>query len=120
MKKKSKKMSEVEECEVPVVDEAYLEDAKKGGALLKIPSHTISSWGASRHSLTAEEMTDYGAGSSKSSGSLLFSHWLSWSSVVCRFWSHETDSEGKFSCRPRLRSVLLLILLPTPIASQIS
>ncbi|CAI8024368.1 Poly [ADP-ribose] polymerase 1 [Geodia barretti] len=67
--KNSKKMSEVGECEVPVVDEAYLEDARKGGALLKIPSHTISSWGAPRHSLTAEEMTDCGTGSFKSSGS---------------------------------------------------
>ena len=68
MDKKSKKMAEVEECEVPVVDEAYLEDSRKGGALLKIPSHTISSWGAARHSLAVEEMTDCGAGSLKSAG----------------------------------------------------
>ena len=66
-------MSEVGECEVPVVDEAYLEDARKGGALLKIPSHTISSWGAPRHSLTAEEMTDCGTGSFKSSGTRITS-----------------------------------------------
>ena len=60
----------MKECEVPVVDEAYLEDARKGGALLKIPSHTISSWGAPRLSLTAEEMTDCGTTSFKSSGAL--------------------------------------------------
>ena len=53
--KASKRMVEVEECEVPVVGEDYLQDAVKGGALLKIPSHTISSWGAPRHSLPADE-----------------------------------------------------------------
>lgn len=58
----NKKMQEMEECEVPVVSEDFLEDAGKGAALLKIPSHTISSWGAPRHSLpsAAEEMTDFG------------------------------------------------------------
>ena len=58
----SKKMGEVVECEVPVVDEEYLDDAGIGAALLKIPTHTISSWGAPRHSLpsTGEDMTDSG------------------------------------------------------------
>ena len=36
--KMSKKMCEVEECEVPVVKEDYLDDAAKGAALLKIPT----------------------------------------------------------------------------------
>ena len=40
---------------MPVVGEEYLQDAAKGGALLKIPSHTLSSWGAPRHSLPADE-----------------------------------------------------------------
>ena len=48
-------MVEVEECEVPVVGEDYLTDAAKGGALLKIPSHTISTWGAPRHSLPVDK-----------------------------------------------------------------
>ena len=67
--KMSKKMREVEECDVPVVKEEFLEAAAGGGALLKIPPHTISSWGAPRHSLTAEEMTDCGVrGALKSAG----------------------------------------------------
>lgn len=70
VEKMSKKMQEVEECEVPVVHEDYLGDARKGAALLKIPSHTISSWGAPRHSLpsAAEDMTDFGNCSFKSAG----------------------------------------------------
>ena len=68
----SKKMKEVEECEVPVVGEGFLEDAGTGGALLKIPAHTISTWAASRTSLTAEEMTDCGPG--KSTGTISFPH----------------------------------------------
>lgn len=57
--KMTKKMQEVEECDVPVVAEDFLVDAAKGAALLKIPSHTISSWGAPRHSLPTDE-PDYG------------------------------------------------------------
>jgi poly [ADP-ribose] polymerase len=66
----NKKMKDVQECEVPVVAEDYLEDAEKGGALLKIPAHTISSWGAPRHSLPspAEDLTDSGSQSFKSAG----------------------------------------------------
>ena len=47
----SKKMEEVKSHDIPVVSEDYLADAAKGGALLKIPSHTISSWGAPRYSV---------------------------------------------------------------------
>ncbi len=53
--KASKRMSEVEDLEVPVVTMDYLDDAANGGALLKIPTHTISSWGAPRHSLPVDE-----------------------------------------------------------------
>lgn len=49
--KGTKKMAEVEECDVPVVAEEFLEDASKGAALTKIAQHTISSWGAPRLSL---------------------------------------------------------------------
>lgn len=67
--KMSKRMLEVEEYEVPVVDEDYLNDARSGGgALLKISSHTISSWGAPRHSLPSADMTDDPGHSSKSTG----------------------------------------------------
>lgn len=55
VEKSSQRMSEMEELEVPVVDIDYLDDAAKGGALLKIPTHTISSWGAPRHSLAVDE-----------------------------------------------------------------
>ena len=57
--KMGKKMQEVEECDVPVVVEDFLADAAKGAALLKIPTHTISSWGAPRHSLPSDE-PEYG------------------------------------------------------------
>ena len=60
-------MEEVEECDVPVVSEDYLEDAAKGAALLKIPTTTISDWGAPRHSLPASD-TDPGGKSFKSMG----------------------------------------------------
>ena len=69
--KMSKKMEEVKGLEIPVVGEAFLEDAGKGGALLKIPSHTISPWGAPRHSLSsATEDTD-SASAFKSAGTLI-------------------------------------------------
>ena len=64
----SKKMEEVEECDVPVVSEDYLEEARKGAALLKIPGSTISDWGAPRHSLPAEGMDIEGGKSFKSFG----------------------------------------------------
>ena len=48
----SKKMEEVKSHDIPVVSEDYLADAAKGGALLKISSHTISSWGAPRDSFS--------------------------------------------------------------------
>lgn len=63
----SLKMEAVEECEVPVVSEDFLEEAKKGAALLKIPAATISDWGAPRHALPAEDF-DCGGKSFKSSG----------------------------------------------------
>lgn len=50
-----KKMVEVESCAVPVVDVQFLETASSGGALLKIPGSTISSWGAPRHSLPLDD-----------------------------------------------------------------
>ena len=69
--KMSKKMCEVEECEVPVVKEEYLDDAAKGAALLKIPTHTISEWGAPRHSLPADDTDYFGGGKSfKSTGTV--------------------------------------------------
>ena len=64
----SKKMCEVEDCDVPVVSEKYLDDAAKGGALLKIPTHTISEWGAPRHSLPADDDYFGGGKSFKSTG----------------------------------------------------
>lgn len=65
----SKKMNEVEACDVPVVSEEFLNDAVKGGALLKIPTHTISDWGAPRHSLPADDTDYFGGGKSfKSTG----------------------------------------------------
>ena len=49
------KMGKVKHCDVPVVGVEFLEEAAKGGALSKIPSHTISSWGAPRQALAATE-----------------------------------------------------------------
>ena len=73
----NKKMCEVEDCDVPVVDEEYLDDAAKGAALLKIPTHTISSWGAARHSLPADDTDYFGGGKSfKSTGMILVSTML--------------------------------------------
>ena len=60
----SKKMTEVEDAEVPVVSIDFLNDASKGAALLKIPTHTISEWGAPRHSLPADETDYFGVGKS--------------------------------------------------------
>ncbi len=57
LSKLGKKMLEVEACDVPVVSESFLKDAAGGGALLKIPSATISDWGAPRHSLPAEDFS---------------------------------------------------------------
>ena len=74
--KMSKKMAEAQECEVPVVDEAFLEDAGKGAALLKIVPHKISSWGAPRHSLPSlaeEDMTD-SAHVFESTGNILYTN----------------------------------------------
>ena len=65
----SKKMQEVEQCAVPVVDEEFLEDARKGNARLKITAHTISSWGGSSStSNPASDEPDYGQPSFKSKG----------------------------------------------------
>ena len=68
----SAKMAQVEDCDVPVVSEDFLEDAEKGAALLKIPNHTISEWGAPRHSLPSDT-TDFGGGgkSFKSTGNVV-------------------------------------------------
>ncbi len=68
LEKMSKKMVEVKECDVPVVSEDFLEEARKGAALLKIPGSTISEWGAPRHSLPAEGTDVDGGKSFKSLG----------------------------------------------------
>ena len=49
-----KKMAAVKKCDVPVVDEDYLDKAASGAALLKIPGSTISDWGAPRHSVSQD------------------------------------------------------------------
>ena len=64
----SKKMEDVQECDVPVVSEEFLEEAGKGAALLKIPGCTISEWGAPRHSLPADGTDMDGGKSFKSFG----------------------------------------------------
>ena len=43
--KKSKKMTDAEKFDVPVVSEDYLDVVKKGGARLMISQHSIASWG---------------------------------------------------------------------------
>ncbi|KAK3745687.1 hypothetical protein QZH41_019012, partial [Actinostola sp. cb2023] len=43
--KKSKKMKDAESLDVPVVSEDFLEAVKDGGAALKLPQHSIVSWG---------------------------------------------------------------------------
>ena len=90
--KMNKKMKTVEECEVPVVSEDYLADAEKGAALLKISSHTISSWGAPRHSLPsqAEDLTDFGSHSFKSAGVCAVALWL-----YMRLWCMCTAGSSK-------------------------
>ena len=54
----NKKMQEVQDCDVPVVSEDFLDKVTKGGALIQIPSFTISDWGAPRHSLPQDD-TDF-------------------------------------------------------------
>ena len=49
------KMERVKHFDVPVVGVEFLQEVAKGGAMSKIPSHTISSWGAPRQSLAATE-----------------------------------------------------------------
>ena len=46
--KKSKKMRDAEKFDVPVVSEDYLDAVKKGGAILMISQHSISSWGSKK------------------------------------------------------------------------
>ena len=41
----SKKMKEVQQSNICVVSEEYLDDVQKGGGLVKIMAHKISSWG---------------------------------------------------------------------------
>lgn len=43
--KMSKKMNEVQQNNICVVSEEYLDDVQKGGGLVKIMAHKISSWG---------------------------------------------------------------------------
>jgi len=43
--KMSKKMKEVQKNNICVVSEDYLDDVQKGGGLVKIMAHKISSWG---------------------------------------------------------------------------
>ena len=52
-------MQKVKDCDVPVVDVDFLDDAAKGEALSKILPHTISPWGAPRHALSSKEETDF-------------------------------------------------------------
>ena len=54
-------MQKVKDCDVPVVDVDFLDDAAKGEALSKILPHTISPWGAPRHALSTTEETDFEA-----------------------------------------------------------
>lgn len=89
----SAKMSEVEDSDVPVVSEDFLEDAAKGAALLKIPNYTISEWGAPRHSVPTDT-TDFGGGgkSFKSTG-------MSFESYVCTLYcSREKYFVDEFQC----------------------
>ncbi|KAK3745682.1 hypothetical protein QZH41_019013, partial [Actinostola sp. cb2023] len=46
--KKSKKMKDAESLDVPVVSEDFLEAVKDGGAALKLPQHSIVSWGKNK------------------------------------------------------------------------
>ena len=41
----SKKMKEVQQSNICVVSEEYLDDVQNGGGLVKIMAHKISSWG---------------------------------------------------------------------------
>ena len=59
--KRTKVVDKIKECDVPVVDVEFLDDAAQGGALVKIPPHTISSWGAPRHTLVGKEEIDAGS-----------------------------------------------------------
>ena len=59
--KQSKSINKVMDCDVPVVDVEYLDNIDSGGALAKITSHKISSWGAPRDVLPSKEETDFGA-----------------------------------------------------------
>ena len=43
--KMSKKMKEVQQNNICVVSEEYLDDVQKGGGLVKIMAYKISSWG---------------------------------------------------------------------------
>ena len=54
----SKKMLDAESKNVPVVDVRFLSDAAKGEALSKIPTHTISSWGAARDAVPVREKSE--------------------------------------------------------------
>lgn len=61
-------MVDVGECDVPVVTEEYLDDAGQGAALLKIPTYTISDWGAPRHFLPPAHSIGSGGKSFQSHG----------------------------------------------------
>lgn len=45
MAKKSKNIKEAEKVKVHIVDEAFLEDCKKGGVALMVTQHSIATWG---------------------------------------------------------------------------
>jgi hypothetical protein len=44
--KMSKSIKEAKTADVQVIDEGFLDAVKKGGAVLLIQSHSISSWGS--------------------------------------------------------------------------
>eukprot|EP00118_Oscarella_pearsei_P026283 m.309715 g.309715 ORF g.309715 m.309715 type:complete len:959 (+) comp47446_c0_seq1:38-2914(+) len=58
VEKESKKIRDAEEADVPIVSVDFLEDAARGGALLKIPQYNLVSWGLNRKE---EDETDGGA-----------------------------------------------------------
>ncbi len=98
-------MSAIKELDVPVVSIDFLDDATKGGALLKIPTHTISPWGAPRHSLAVEQPDLGRAFKSKGSSLLSALFGVPHSRLLHRTIEDEGDSEGGSCSGPRVRSV---------------
>ncbi|KAM7430085.1 Poly [ADP-ribose] polymerase 1 [Porites harrisoni] len=63
--KKSKKMRDAEKFDVPVVNEGYLDAVKKGGAILMISQHSISSWGSKKGTSVVDAPVPPSVGKSK-------------------------------------------------------